>query len=79
MFSTLKEYGCRPSNIFHAWADPEGGQGDWTPPPGESQVAVCFLRNASTGHSREAIGPKRAQLLLEEVRAALCELPVMTK
>ena len=33
------------------WANPEGeggGAGGQTPPPGKSQVAICFLRNTGT-------------------------------
>ena len=76
MLSTLKEYGYRPSNIFSRMG---GYKNRSPPPPGESQVAICFLRNTGTDHSREAIGPKGAQLLFEGVRTALCELPLMTK
>ena len=36
-----------------------GGQKPPPPPPpaGKSQVAIDFLRNSNTDHSREAMGP----------------------
>ena len=45
-------------------ADPEGGRGSG-PPPGKSQVAICFLRNTGNDLHRETIGPKGVQLLVE--------------
>ena len=37
----------RSVQSFIKKADPEGGQGVWSP-PGKSQVAIGFLRNTST-------------------------------
>ena len=30
---------------LNTFADPEAGRGSGPPPPGKSQVAICFLRN----------------------------------
>ena len=52
-----------------AWVDPEGaGTSGPGPTPGNTQVAIGFLRNSSTDIPREAIGP------LREVCTALCEI-----
>ena len=40
-------------------SNPEGGEGVQTPPPpGKSQVAICFLRNTCTELPRKSIKPK---------------------
>ena len=55
-------------NYYHSHttprADPERGAGSGAP-IGKSHVAIGFLRNTGTDHTREAIGPKGVQLLLE--------------
>ena len=58
---------------FIKWANPEGGQGVWTP-PGKSQVAIGFLGTTGTDSPQEAIGPHGSNCFSKEVRTALCEI-----